>query len=86
MSKHGNFDQIFSKHRPDNLEAILERTVRDYLRRVPPKYKTNEEKAEYISWMCSVGGGTDTCNLITFYSDLEKEILGVLNRMSLIVQ
>ena len=86
MSKHENLDQIFSKHRPDNLEQILERTVRDYLRRVPAKYKTSEEKAEYISWMCSVGGGTDTCNLITFYSDLEKAILDELNRMSLIVQ
>jgi hypothetical protein len=77
-----------SKHRPDNLEAILERTVRDYLRRIPARANrnTNEEKAEYISWMCSVGGGTDTCNLITFYPELEKEILGVLNRMSLIVQ
>lgn len=86
MSKHENLDQIFSKHRPDNLEQILGRTVKDYLRRVPAKYNTNEEKAEYISWMCSVGGGTDTCNLITFYSDLSQEILGVLNRMSLIVQ
>lgn len=77
-----------SKFRPDNLEEILERTVRDYLRRIPAKANcnTNEEKAEYISWMCSVGGGTDTCNLITFYENLEKEILGVLNRMSLIVQ
>jgi hypothetical protein len=77
-----------SKHRPDNLEAILERTVIDYLRRIPARANrnTNEEKAEYISWMCSVGGGTDTCNLITFYPELEKEILGVLNRMSLIVQ
>jgi hypothetical protein len=77
-----------SKHRPDNLEAILERTVSDYLRRIPARANrnTNEEKAEYISWMCSVGGGTDTCNLITFYPELEKEILGVLNRMSLIVK
>ena len=77
-----------SKHRPDNLEQILERTVRNYLRRIPVRANrnTNEEKAEYISWLCSVGGGTDTCNLITFYPELEKEILGVLNRMSLIVQ
>lgn len=75
-----------SKNCPDNLEEILERTVRTYLRRVPSRYTTNEEKAEHISYMCSVGGGIDTCNLITFYSDLEKAILVVLNRMSSIVQ
>ena len=40
-----------------------------------------EEKAKEIAFMCSVGGGSDTCNLITAFEDLPKEILRKINEI-----
>ena len=39
---------------------------------------TNKEKAAEIYWVCITGGGTETCNLLTHYTDLEQEIFNYL--------
>ena len=58
----------------DELEETLTRVVNSNLRRVR-HLMSDEEKAQKIYMICISGGGTDTCNLITHYWDLEKEIL-----------
>lgn len=60
----------------EEIEDILTRVVRWNLDR--PKIKaiaSPEAKAAEISFICFVGGGTDTYNLIGAFENLEKEIL-----------
>lgn len=64
----------------EEIEQILTRVVRGYLRRVR-HVESLAEKAEKITFMCAVGGGTDTCNLITAFEDLPKEILRKINEI-----
>ena len=65
------------------MRQTLENVVRWHLKSQKVKnLPTLEEKAEEIRHQCFVGGGTDTCNLITHYDDLGGEILKMLTHMS----
>lgn len=59
---------------PEEIEEILTRVVRSYLLRKVAHIESREDKAKEIAFMCSVGGGTDTCNLICAFEDLSKEV------------
>jgi hypothetical protein len=63
----------------ENIEKVLARVIQNFLRRCP-RPSTKEEKAARIAAMCFDGGGTDTCNLITHYENLEEAILLYLKR------
>jgi hypothetical protein len=68
------------KLQPDEIEEILTRVVKGYLRRVT-HIKSREEKAKEIAHMCHVGGGTDTCNLVGEFEDLSQEVLRKINEL-----
>lgn len=55
----------------EEIEEILTRVVKSYLRRVT-HIESREDKAKEIAHMCHVGGGTDTCNLVGEFEDLSK--------------
>ncbi len=45
------------------------------------RHNTLEEQAEEIASSCFSSGGTETCNLISHFDDLEKAILDRLKEM-----
>ena len=66
---------------PEEIEEILTRVVKSYLRRVT-HIESNEDKAKEIAHMCHIGGGTDTCNLIGEFEDLSKEVFRKIGELS----